>query len=127
MIIAQVFLISLVVAAMVLVVIRYRQRKIASSGFLMWLALWVVATGIILFPESTIWIARAVGIGRGVDLVLYVSVILTLYLIFRLYVRIEQVERGMTQVIRAIALRDSDTVNPNEKKDPQSPPMSKEI
>lgn len=92
----------------------------------MWLSLWIVATGVILFPESTIWVARALGIGRGVDLVLYVSVILTLYLIFRLYVRMEQVERGMTQVVRAIALRDADTVNPNDKKDPQSPPTSEE-
>ena len=126
MIIAQIFLISLVVLVAAMVVKKYRERKIGGFAFLLWLVLWIGAAVVILFPQTTIVMAESLGIGRGVDLVLYVSIIFILYLLFRLYVKIEQVERGMTQVVRAIALRDAEMVNSNDKKDRRSPPTNKE-
>ena len=88
-IIAQIFLLFLVALAVGFVIQKYRQRKIGAPGFLLWLMLWVGAAGVILFPNSTMVVARLFGIGRGADLVLYISVILILYLIFRIYVRLE--------------------------------------
>jgi hypothetical protein len=107
-VIAQFFLLSLVVLATGLVILRYRQRKIGAFGFFLWLILWVAAATVITFPESTVVVARLLGIGRGVDLVLYVSIILILYLLFRVYVRLEQLDRDLTQIVRALALRESE-------------------
>ena len=103
---AQIFLLSLVILGMGLVILRYRQRKIGTVAFLLWLVLWTGAAAVIMFPMSTVILARFLGIGRGADLVLYTSLIVTFYLLFRLYVRLEQVNREVTQIVRALALRD---------------------
>jgi hypothetical protein len=72
------------------------------------LVLWLGAATVIAFPDSTMVAARLFGIGRGADLVLYVSIILILYLLFRVYVRLEQLDREITQIVRAVALREKD-------------------
>ena len=116
-ILAQLFLLGLVVLAMGFVVLRYRQRKISALGFFLWLALWVGAATVIAFPASTMVAARFFGIGRGVDLVLYVSIILILYLIFRVTVRLEQMDRNMTKIVRTLALREAGLSDSESKHD----------
>ena len=111
---AQIFLLSLVILGMGLVILRYRQRKIGTVAFLLWLVLWTGAAAVIMFPMSTVILARILGIGRGADLVLYTSLIITLYLLFRLHVRLEQVNREVTQIVRALALREG---TPRHSKD----------
>jgi hypothetical protein len=105
MIIAQVFLIVLVLLAMGHDILRYRQNRIDTRGFLLWLVLWIGAIIVILFPSSTMVVARSLGIGRGTDLVLYTSIILILYILFRVYVHLEKVDREITQIVRTLALR----------------------
>ena len=122
-IIAQLFLLGLVVLAMGLDILRYRQGKISALGFFLWLVLWMGAATVIVFPDSTGMAARLFGLGRGVDLVLYVSIILILYLLFKVYVRLEQVDREITQIVRALALRES---GPSEgEHDYASPPLKR--
>src|SRR5437773_1590006 len=99
MMIAQIFLMLLVLSIMVSVVLRFRQRKISTLSFLFWTVLWTAAATAIIFPMSTMIAARFLGIGRGTDLVLYLNVILTLYLLFKLYMRLEQMDREITQIV----------------------------
>jgi hypothetical protein len=106
MIIAQAFLMLLIAAAVGHVIQRFRQRKIGTAEFLLWLLLWLGASVVVLFPDSTMVVARSFGIGRGADLVLYVSIIVLFYLIFRMQVHLEEVNREITQIVRAIALRE---------------------
>ncbi|MBI3609122.1 MAG: DUF2304 domain-containing protein [Nitrospirae bacterium] len=124
-IIAQILLLSLVALALGLVILRYRQRKIDAFGFFLWMALWGGAATVIVFPDSTLVVAHLFGIGRGVDLVLYVSIILILYLLFRVYVRLEQLDREITQVVRALALREEGPVHSREKQDGASEPSDR--
>lgn len=105
--VAQVFLLSLAGLIIGLVILRYRQRRIGTFAFLFWLFLWAGAAVVILFPNSTVGVAHFLGIGRGADLVLYLGAIFILYLIFRLFVRLEQMDRNMTKIVRALALRDA--------------------
>lgn len=114
---AQVFLLSLVALIMGLVILRHRQRKIGTFALLFWLFLWTGAAVIILFPNSTMVVANFLGIGRGSDLILYLSVILIFYLLFRLYVRLEQMDQGITQIVRALALRDAGLTHSGDEQD----------
>ncbi len=120
---AQIFLLSLVILGMGLVILRYRQRKIGTVAFLLWLVLWTGAAGVIMFPMSTVILARILGIGRGADLVLYTSLIVTLYLLFRLYVRLEQVNREVTQIVRALALREGSLRHSEDEHNTVSQPV----
>ena len=71
-----------------------------------WILFWGVAGIIIWWPDSTSYIASAFGIGRGADLIVYTSIILIFFLLFKLHIKIESVGRDVTQVVRHIALPD---------------------
>lgn len=113
---AQVLLLTLAILVMILVILRYRQRRIGALPFFLWLLLWIGAAIVILFPNSTMVVARLLGIGRGADLVLYLGVILILYLLFRMFVRLEYLDREITQIVRTLALREADLIDREEKR-----------
>jgi len=69
------------------------------------LFLGVTATIFVLFPEFTTVIAHALGVGRGTDLLLYLSLIAGVHAMLLLYLRIRELERKLTEHVRATALR----------------------
>ena len=104
MTLAQVFLFLLATLAMIGVIVKFREKKIGTRPFLLWLFLWAGAAVVILFPDSTTVAARILKIGRGADVVLYLGVILILYLLFTTFVRMERLDREITRIVRSLAL-----------------------
>lgn len=103
--ILQVFVIIFLLFAISRVILRFRGGQIKLTEFGFWGALFTTAIVVILYPEQTTRLANNLGIGRGVDLVVYASIITLFYLVFRIYVMIEDIRQEITQVIRRIALR----------------------
>jgi hypothetical protein len=71
------------------------------------LAMTVVFAAIIvlvLFPDLSTWCAHAVGVGRGVDLVFYLSTLVLLCLCFNLYLGQKALEDRLVVVVRELAL-----------------------
>jgi hypothetical protein len=66
----------------------------------------VVALGIIavLWPDLTVYVANAVGVGRGTDLVLYVFVMVFLYSTAATAQRIHRLEHQVTLLTRELAI-----------------------
>ena len=77
-----------------------------SSQLVRVLVLAVIAVGIyfVWTPEEANTLARAVGVGRGADLLFYLWVVITLALIMFMYLKIQRLSRRITQLTRAIAL-----------------------
>jgi hypothetical protein len=74
---------------------------------LAWAVVWL-ATGLaILFPDLTIVVAKALGIGRGADLVLYCTVIVILVGFFMVYARLRRLRRDLTLLTRHLAIREA--------------------
>ena len=71
----------------------------------------------IIRPDLVTRAANAVGVGRGTDLVLYVSVIAFLLVIVGLSRRLSQLEARVTELSRALAVREA-----MEKELAKSPP-----
>jgi len=61
-----------------------------------------------LFPDSTTLFANRLGIGRGSDLITYVSLAIVFFVLFRLHVKLHEIERDITSVVRKDALKDVD-------------------
>ncbi|MBP9762287.1 DUF2304 domain-containing protein [Patescibacteria group bacterium] len=70
-----------------------------------WTILWVGAAVIVLLPGITSLFANQVGIGRGADLVVYVSVFVLFLLVFHLHVVHDRIEKSITEFVRHDALR----------------------
>ncbi|MDA2921755.1 DUF2304 family protein [Patescibacteria group bacterium AH-259-L07] len=90
--------------------VRLKSRQVSVLNFLIWLVFWIAATGIILYPEASSYIARALGVGRGADVVIYISLILIFYFIFYITVRLRIIEQQITGIVRKISL-DEDKKN----------------
>jgi len=61
------------------------------------------------FPESTSEVASWVGIGRGVDLMLYVWIMVSAMLILVLHLKLVQQDRKLTELARAMAIANAHT------------------
>ncbi len=90
-----------------------------SRDSIFWIGFWFVVGIIILLPDTTSYLAEIVGIGRGADLIVYLSIVLIFYIIFQMTIKIEKIERNITKVVRTVAMRDeteSGQQMTNEKK-----------
>jgi hypothetical protein len=68
---------------------------------------WLAAAVGIAFPQLLTQIALALSIGRGADLVLYLSVLAFLATSFYFYSRCVSLQRQMTQLVRHLAVREA--------------------
>lgn len=56
------------------------------------------------FPEFATYIANQVGVGRGADLIFYIFIILSLFVMFSLYIRLDKINDALTVLVRNEAL-----------------------
>jgi hypothetical protein len=69
------------------------------------------AVVLVIFPNLTTLAAQSLGVGRGTDLLLYVSLITGLHVALMLYLRTRDLERKITEQARAIAIRNATGVD----------------
>jgi len=103
----QFILVVLIILAVLRLLYQLRNKNISLGQFLTWLFIWLIAIIIIGQPKITTYLASLVGIGRGVDLVIYISVIVIFYLMFKLLLRIEKIEKDITKIVRSEALKNN--------------------
>ena len=85
---------------------RFRKRQVPAWAAGLWILFWL-AVGIVAWvPEITSRLADLLGIGRGADVVVYSSIVVIIALLFRVSIRLEQLDRAITTVTRELALRD---------------------
>jgi small membrane protein len=101
---AQSLLLAFVLAALAKVLHSYKQRRMAPLDFLFWGLVWIGTASIIIFPDATSFLAHFLGIGRGADLIMYLSLLISSYLIFRLHLALARLEQAIMALVRAIAL-----------------------
>lgn len=65
----------------------------------------VMAIIAVLWPQLTTYVAKAVGVGRGTDLVLYVFVMVFIYNAVATTQRLHRLEHQVTTLTREIALQ----------------------
>ncbi|MFC1711804.1 DUF2304 family protein [Patescibacteria group bacterium] len=103
----QIILLIFLVFAISRVVLRMREGSLAVGAFLFWLAIFILAGFAVIDPEFTTFIALKIGIKRGTDVVIYLSLSLLFYLIFRMNIIIENLRQEITKLTREIALKNS--------------------
>ncbi len=67
---------------------------------------WAMVSLLIIRPELSSMAARMFGIGRGVDLVLYVFILVALAYGIVVYYRLCDIRRDITRVVRHIAINE---------------------
>lgn len=100
----QALLLAAFAAALIATWRRARSGAISRAETVLWSTLWMGAAAVTLRPDLASRFAALIGVGRGVDAVLYAAVVGLFYLIFRIYLRIDKLERDITSLVRREAL-----------------------
>lgn len=103
--ITQLFLSLFLLFALTRVIFRFKEGILPQVGLFFWSGIFLTAIIIVLFPGLTSSVAQRVGIGRGADIVIYISISLIFYLIFRLYIFLEDLKNDMTELVKELALK----------------------
>jgi len=94
----------------------YAYRKLRSSNLDAILIILFFATGVffVLFPDTTTKIAHWAGVGRGVDMLFYLSILFFGFLIIKLYTKLRKLEQEVTSIVRKESI---DNATSNSAKD----------
>lgn len=103
--ITQISLTVFLLFAVSRVFLRFRGGSLSLLGFVFWTILFNSAIIAVLFPVLTSQVAVILGIGRGADAILYTSVVILFYLVFRLYVYIKDIRLEITELVSKLALK----------------------
>ena len=87
--------------------LRFRRRQLNLREFTFWTLAWGALALIAVLPKTTKFLSQPLGIGRPIDAIIYASIILLFYLIFRAYIKLESVERSITLLVRDEAIRNA--------------------
>jgi len=102
-------IVALIIIAWFLSRLWWQRRKnyISASEFLFWLIFWLLAALLIIGLKFIDRLVAGLGFsGSGIEVLLYLSVALLFYLVFRLRLRLEKIEKDMTKLVEHIALKD---------------------
>jgi hypothetical protein len=104
----QIVTLPLLAVMVLATAIQIGRRRLAARFGAAWIALWIAAAMAIADPDVLVRIAHFLGIGRGADLVLYLSILFTFVAFFVTYLRFRRIDEQMTKIVRHLAIRDAE-------------------
>lgn len=90
------------------------KRSIRRRDAFLWSGLWISAAIATALPETTSAVAKALGIGRGADLVSYLGILGMLTGFWIVFGRFREQDRRLTLLVRRLALTEA-----NDRRDPE--------
>jgi len=100
----QIIVIIISLFAISRVIIQFKNNQMAPLGALFWIILWSSVIILDINPSILSFVASNIGVGRGVDVIIYLSIIVLFYLLYRTYAKLEKTDRDITKLVREIAI-----------------------
>ncbi len=107
----QIALSIFILFALTRVFLRTREKVIPIKTAIFWTLIWLVALTGVLLPATTSKLASFFGVGRGVDVIIYIALALLFYLVYRIYVMIEDLRHEITDIVRKVALKQQENIS----------------
>ena len=97
-----------IIFALSRIVNKYQLKRMPKSELIVWIVFWILIGIAVWWPSGTDLLAQAMGVSRGVDLILAASVAAIFYMLFQLFSSVHQLERNLTDLVRKLALEKHD-------------------
>jgi hypothetical protein len=104
----QIFISLLVILIWIKIFKQWHKNKMSLLTFLIWFVLWAAILLVFWQPDLTTYLANFLGIGRGADLIVYLSIVLIFYLIFKIFIRLDKTDKLITKMVREDAIKNAD-------------------
>lgn len=88
--------------------VNYKKGTLSKKAAGAWIIVWVLIAAVFWSPEIASRLAQATGVGRGADLIIYIAIITIVYLLYRVFVRLERIDREITILTRINAHNDGE-------------------
>ena len=108
--IIKVLTVTFALVALARVIVRYGRRGTLTLEFLVWLTVWSGIGVVVFIPSTTDRIARFIGVSSGFNALTFVTILGLLFAVYRLFWRVQRLERDITSIVRAQALSSAEQV-----------------
>lgn len=113
---SQLLLSTIIIFIIYKTVLSFKRGNLSRNFTSVWLLLWSAVLFFIFEQNTLIKVAHFLGISRGVDLVIYLAVIITFYLIYKIFSTLNQINQKITEIIREIAVENPKKTDTKQKK-----------
>ena len=107
MTLVQILAIGLVILILIKTAADFKKRKITLRLFLFWIVIWLAILTVAVLPNVTAFFAKFLGVGRGIDVAVYFSILFIFFALFKIITKLEKIENDITAVIRNEAIKNS--------------------
>ncbi len=105
----QVIALSIIAIFVWRLINQKRKNKLGKNEFIVWLSFWLLGALAIIFIRQIDNLVIALGFsGSGINFLIYLSVIVLFYLVFKLRLSIAKTEANITKITRHLALNNED-------------------
>ena len=102
--IINIFLIIFALFAWSRAIINYKKKRLSTNEFIFWTMIWILVMFVSILPGIFGGIADLLGTESGLKLLVYLSIIILFYLIYRLYVTTKKMNKNLTLIVRRMAI-----------------------
>ncbi|HIP16382.1 MAG TPA: DUF2304 family protein [Methanothermococcus okinawensis] len=100
----QILALVFAIFAMFKIILKAKNSEINIEPAIFWIFVWMLVVLIAVFPQTMSYLATFTGVKRGVDSIIYLAIMILFYLQYRLYIKMENIEREITLIVREIAI-----------------------
>lgn len=86
------------------VYLKFRARLMNVKELIFWTLIWATAITVVFIPGKTTTLARLLGMERGFDAFAFIGIVTVFYIVYRLYVKTNEIDQTITELVRQIAL-----------------------
>lgn len=85
------------------VIALWNTKKVPFKTALFWFLIWFAVLVMVFATPIIDALSRPIGVGRGIDLAVYVSILVLFYVVFQLHMKFDKLEREITKLVRELA------------------------
>ena len=103
----QIIAIVIVLFFVIRLIGQKRKNSISRTEFYLWLFFWIFSGLGIVFLKSIDSLVAYLGFSStGIDVLLYLAIAVLFYLLFRIRIKMEKIEKDITTLVRKISIND---------------------
>ena len=102
--IIKIFLLIFILFVLSRIFFRFRAGDITSRELTIWVIFWLLVALAVAVPQQTDTIAQFLGVSRGADLLVYLSILVLFFIVFKIIVKLEKIDKNITKIVRSTAL-----------------------
>lgn len=84
---------------------QYKQKNISNYSFIAWLIFWAGLAYLVINPNLSTLISIRLGIGRGVDLLVFTALVIIFYTLFKIFVKLNIIDSQISKIVEDIAIK----------------------